>query len=44
VVERLQRAGAAILNTAECGLVDLRTDGHRLWIRVTRTGGDRRED
>jgi len=44
VVERLQRAGAAILNTAECGSVDLRTDGHRLWIRVTRTGGDRRED
>ena len=44
VVERLQRAGAAILNTAECGSVDLRTDGHRLWIRVTRTGGEKRED
>ena len=44
VVERLQRAGAAILNTAECGSVDLRTDGRRLWIRVTRTGGDKRED
>jgi len=44
VVERLQRAGAAVLNTAECGSVDLRTDGRRLWIRVTRTGGDKRED
>jgi beta-lactamase superfamily II metal-dependent hydrolase len=47
VVERLQRAGAAILNTAECGSVDLRTDGRRLWIRVTRQprdGGKRQEN
>jgi competence protein ComEC len=38
VIERLEQAGAQILNTTVHGSVDLRTDGKRIWIRATRTG------
>ncbi|MFW6255772.1 MAG: DNA internalization-related competence protein ComEC/Rec2 [Candidatus Sumerlaeota bacterium] len=36
VLERLQEAGALILNTSRHGSVDIQTDGRRLWIRTTR--------
>lgn len=36
VIERLQKEGATVYNTAQQGVLEVRTDGQRLWVRTGR--------